>query len=138
MKFWVLLGLTLVAVAVPLLIGRANLSPARAASIGLQQLDSDLEHYARAHQGRYPLALEELGAVSHSAFARGALDPWGREYGYERHATDPTLCRAWSFGPDARPGQRPGDDDVVLYKIRSRTLWKQAMGDVPPEWTSLP
>ena len=138
MKFWVLLGLTLVVVAVPLLIGRANQSPARAASIGLQQLGIDLERYARAHEGSYPLDLEDLGAESHSAFAHGALDPWGRTYGYQRHPSDPTLCRAWSFGPDARPGQRPGDDDVVLYKIRSRSLWKQALGDVPPEWTSLP
>jgi len=138
MRFWVLLGIAIVALAVPLLVGRANLSPARAASIGLQQLSSDLERFARAHEGRYPLALEELTAVGPSTFAKDALDPWGRSYAYERHPTDATRCRAWSLGPDARPGARPGDDDVVLYKIRSRSLWKQALGDVPPDWTSLP
>jgi hypothetical protein len=138
MKFWVLLGVLILAIAVPLLVGRANLSPARAAAIGLQQLDSDLEQYARAHQGRYPLALEELAVLGPSTFAKDARDPWGRSYSYERHPTDPTRCRAWSLGPDAQPGERPGDDDVVLYKIRGRTLWKQALADEPPDWTSLP
>jgi hypothetical protein len=138
MKFWVLIGLVMVGIAVPMLVGRANLSPAREASIGLLQLGSDLEAYARAHEGRYPLELADLGPAGFPTFASGALDPWGRAYEYERHPKDPTRCRAWSTGPDAHPGSRPGDDDVVLYKIRSRTLWKQALGDVPPDWTSLP
>lgn len=138
MKFWVLLGLVLVGLAVPILVGRANLSPARAASIGLMQLGSDLEAYSRSHEGRYPLALEDLAGAGFPAFAYGAPDPWGRIYGYQRHPTDPSRCRAWSLGPDARPGARPGDDDVVLYKIRSRSLWKQALQDVPPDWSSMP
>jgi hypothetical protein len=136
-KPWALAGLLLVAVAVPILIRSANRFPTREASMALYELAADLDEYAGEHGWRYPESLDELAETGFSTFARDPRDPWGRAYLYERHPEDPTRCRAWTLGADARPDGYVGTDDVVLYKIRGRTIWKQALGDVPREWTSL-
>jgi len=137
MKPWAIAGLLLVALAVPVLIRSANLFPAREASSALIQLANDLDDYARDHEWRYPTTLVELAETGFSTFARDPRDPWGQEFLYERHPDDPSRCRAYTLGADAKAAERVGADDVVLYKIRGRTIWKQALGDVPREWVDL-
>jgi hypothetical protein len=136
-KPWAIAGLLLVALAVPVLIRSANLFPSREASSALIELGTDLDEYARNHGWRYPISLDELAESGLSSFARDPRDPWGREFLYERHPDDPTRCRAWTLGGDARPAEFDGGDDVVLYKIRTRTIWKQSLIDLPREWTDL-
>ena len=136
MRPWALAGLLLLASAFYVLLVQDEPLPAEVAARTLSTLGEDLDRFARGNAWRYPPSLEELVA---GGFAPGALaqrDPWGRPYVYELHPRDATRCRLYTLGEDARADDRHGTSDVVLYKIRSRTLWKHALGDVPPEWST--
>jgi len=106
-------GLTLIAGIVLWFLVRAELAPiantwlVSEARENLQRLESELERFARSHQGRLPDALSELEVP-----AIWLLDPWGTAIAYEP-AEDRRSARLVSLGADGAPGGEGGDTDLV-------------------------
>ena len=96
---------------------RARVAAARA---DVQSLRVALDAF-QVDNGRYPTALEGLGALArppaglanwHGPYVRGgnAVDPWGRAYEYLPPGPSPAP-RVRSLGPDGTPGTK---DDVEV------------------------
>lgn len=135
MKPWSIAGFALILGAGLFLVIQADSTRARtSAERSLIGLSSQLERYARAHEGRYPESLAELDLTHFSSRASTARDPWGRDYVYERHPEDAHKCRIYTLGRDGESGAGEDATELVLYRLPGRTLWKRALSDEPREW----
>lgn len=72
----------------------------------LQQLRTQIEEYAFAHDGRYPESLDAL------ALPELPRDMWGHPLVYEPPTPEHREPRVYSLGKDGRPGGTGEDADI--------------------------
>lgn len=135
MRLWSLIGLALVlGAAVPLVLlrpTRAASTPAAAWMIGFS---SELDDYARRHEGHFPETYGDLLAEGDSAHAGYPVDPWDQLYVYERHPRDPRQARVYTLGDPDRAGESGDTGTLALYRNGGLVQWKSELEELPYAW----
>jgi len=134
-RLWSLVGLVLVlGAAVPLVLlhpSRAASTPAATWMIGFS---SELDDYARRHEGRFPESYGDLLVEGGSAHAGHPVDPWEQLYVYERHPRDPRQCRVYTLGDPRRAGESGDTGALALYRNGGLLHWESELGELPFVW----
>src|SRR5437870_98726 len=107
----VLLVLVFLALAVPRWLQHMSTTVCPKWRADVMSIEFAAEEFARDHDGRWPISIEELCAPDEHAghvraylgTARPPLDPWKRPYHYDppRNPGDPP--RIWTLGRDGVP-----------------------------------
>lgn len=135
MRLWSLVGMALVlCAAVPLVLMRPTRAASTPAATWMIGFSSELDDYARRHEGCFPETYGDLLAEQSASHAAHPVDPWDQIFVYERHPNDARQCRVYTLGDPRRTGDANDSSTLALYRNGGLVHWETDLERLPYPW----
>lgn len=110
---------------IPNVLHRFSLATQRKVEVDFAAIHNALTEFAVNNGGQYPDNLEvlvtpDVNGAAYLDSRRVPLDPWGREYLYERPGPRMPKPRVFTYGKDGKPGGIWADTDIDSSRLMER------------------